>query len=41
MEERDDRAVLKGIQLAHESLFDHLVSSDEHHPLAAPPQTEH
>lgn len=41
MEERDDRSILKGIQLVHQSFFDHLVSSDEHRPCVSPPQTEH
>lgn len=41
MEERDDRSILKGIQLAHQSFFDHLVSIDKHCPCVSPPQTEH
>lgn len=41
MEKWDDRSILKGIQLVHQSFFDHLVSIDEHRPRVAPPQTEH
>lgn len=41
MEERDDWSLHKGIQLVDKSVFDHLVSCDVHHPLVAPPQTEH
>lgn len=41
MEEWDDRSILKGIQLVHQSFFDHLVSINEHRPRVSPPQTEH
>lgn len=41
MKKRDDRSILKGIQLVHQSFFDHLVSIDEHRPRVASPQTEH
>lgn len=41
MEERDDRPLVKDVQLVDKSFFDHLVSCDVHDPLVAPPQTEH
>lgn len=41
MEEGDDRSIGKAVQLGDESLSDHLVSWNKHHPLTAPPQAEH
>lgn len=41
VKERDDRSIHEAVQLINKSLFDHLVSWDKHHPLAASPQAEH
>lgn len=40
MEERDNWTINKAVQLAHKSLFDHLVAGNKDHPLAASPQAE-
>lgn len=41
VEERDDRPFDKAVQLVNKGFFDHLVSRNKHHPLAASPQAEH
>lgn len=41
MEEWDNRTVDKTVELVNESLFNHLVAGNIHHPLTASPQAEH
>lgn len=41
VEERNNRSINKAVHLVDESLFDHLVAGDKHHPRAAFPQAEH